>query len=128
MRVLIPMIGGIMLARYHILPPVFAWILAGFLFLMILLIILSEWVSGSVLPLPGQRKTLLAGIFQGLFLCMGGILGQEDEVLQIQEGMLQARICDEILESERTFKTRLDRVYYHSGEKWMRLEGRESLV
>ncbi len=123
-RVLIPTIGGIMLARYHMLPPVFAWILAGFLFLMILLIILSEMASGSVLPLPGQRKTLLAGIFQGLFLCMGGILGQEDEVLQIQEGMLQARICDEILESERTFKTRLDRVYYHSGEKWMRLEGR----
>jgi competence protein ComEC len=52
------------------------------------------------------------------------MMGREDEPSRIPEAMLQARICDEILAGERTFKTRLDMVYYHSGGNWTRLDGR----
>jgi len=123
MRVLFPMTIGILLGRYDLVPPVFTWILAGSLFLLLLSIIVSDRLSGSLLPFLDRRDVLLAGIFQALFLCMGGMMGREDEVKRIPEGMLQARICDEILEGERTFKTRLDKVYYRSGKQWLRLEG-----
>ena len=124
MRVLIPMVGGIIMARHHPIPGIIIWILAGFLILFLLLfIIISDMPSGSLLPLMGHRNALLAGIFQGLFLCVGLMMGREKEVARIPEAMLQARICDEILEGERTFKTRLDRVYYRSEEKWSRLDG-----
>ncbi len=124
MRVLIPLAGGIVMGRHYTTPAGIIWILTGFLILfLLLLIIVSDRPSRSLLPLMGQRNALPAGIFQGLFLCMGLMMGREDELAPIPETMLQARICDEILAGERTFKTRLDRVYYRSGEKWTRLDG-----
>jgi competence protein ComEC len=125
MRVLIPVTGGIIMASLTPVPGIITWILAGFLlFLLLLLIILPDRVSGPLRPFSGPRNAWLAGIFQALFLCMGGIMGREGDVALIPASMLQARICDEILEGEKTFKTSLDRVYYLSGEKWTRLEGR----
>ena len=125
MRVLLPMAGGIIIARHHQIPDIIIWILAGFLILFLLLfLIIADRPSGSLHPLLGRRNGLLAGIFQGLFLCVGLMMGREDEVVRIPEAMLQARICDEILAGERTFKTMLDRVYYRSEEKWIRLDGK----
>lgn len=125
LRILIPLAGGIILGRHHSMPNIIFWIMLGFLFLSLLsIMIISDRISGSALPLQGRRNALLAGIFQGLFLCVGFMMGREEKVAEIPESMLQARICDEILEGDRTFKTRLDRVYYRSGEKWIRLEGR----
>jgi competence protein ComEC len=125
MRVLIPLAGGIIMARHYSMPVIIIWILTGFLVLFLLLLfIISDRPSKPVLPLLGPRNGLLAAIFQGLFLCMGLMMGREDEIARIPETMLQARICDEILEGERTFKTRLDRIYYRSGEKWICLDGR----
>jgi len=89
MRVLFPMTIGILLGRYDLVPPVFTWILAGSLFLLLLSIIVSDRLSGSLLPFLDRRDVLLAGIFQALFLCMGGMMGREDEVKRIPEGMLQ---------------------------------------
>ncbi len=125
MRVIIPLAGGIILGRHYTMPAGIIWILTGFLLLFLLLhIIMSDRPSRSLLPLMGQRNAFLAGILQGLFLCMGLMMGREDDLALIPETMLQARICDEILAGERTFKTRLDRVYYRSGEKWTRLDSR----
>ncbi len=125
MRVLIPLAGGILLARHYTMPTVIIWILSGILILLLLLfIILADRTSMSLFPLMGLRNGLLAGIFQGLFFCMGLMMGREDEPAGIPETMLQARICDEILTGERTFRTRLDMVYYNSGENWIRLDGR----
>lgn len=116
MRVLIPLAGGIIMARHYTMPAIIIWILTGFLILFLLLLIIMSYRK--------QRNALPAGIFQVLFLCMGLMMGREDDPALIPETMLQARICDEILAGERTFKTRLDRVYYRSGEKWTRLDGR----
>jgi len=125
MRVLIPLAGGILMARLYTMPAIIIWILSGILVLLLLLfIILADRTSRSLFLLMGLRNGLLAGIFQGLFFCMGLMMGREDEPARIPETMLQARICDEILAGERTFKTRLDIVYFHSGGNWIRLDGR----
>ena len=95
MRVLIPLAGGILMARHYTMPAVIIWILCGILILfLLLLIILADRTSRSLLPLMGLRHGLLSGIFQGLFFCMGLMMGREDEPARIPETMLQARICD----------------------------------
>ena len=113
------------MARHYTIPAIIIWILGGILILLLLLfIMLADRTSRSLFLLMGLRNGLLAGIFQGLFFCMGLMMGREDEPSRIPETMLQARICDEILAGEKTFKTRLDKVYYHSGGNWTRLDGR----
>jgi competence protein ComEC len=125
MRVLIPLAGGILMARHFTMPAIIIWILSCILILLLpLFIILADRASRTLLPLMDRRNALLAGIFQGLFFCLGLMMGRADEPARIPETMLQARICDEILAGERTFKTSLDKVYYHSGGDWIRLDGR----
>lgn len=125
MRVLLPVSGGILMARHHPLPVVLAWITAGtFIFTLLLFIIFSERPSGSLFSLPGHRNALLAVIFQGMFFFAGMMMGRVEEVSGFPELMLQARICEEVQEGERTYKTGLDRVYISSGQDWSRLDGR----
>ena len=113
------------MARHLALPAFIVWILTGSLMLFIILpIIVSDWTSITVPRLSGPRGGLQAAMFQGLFLCMGLMMGREDEVARIPETMIQGRICDEIVAGERTYRTRLDKVYYRSGEEWTRLQGR----
>ncbi len=125
MRVLIPLAGGIIMARHYAMPAFIIWILAGmFILSLILIMIMADRTPMPLFPLTGLRNGMLAGIFQGLFFCLGLMMGREAEPAGIPEAMFQARICEEMLAGERTFKTRLDRVYYRSGEKWIRLDGR----
>ncbi len=123
-RVLLPLAGGIILTRQFAMPAAFIWILLGFLFVVqLLLIILSDRQFISTRQKLAPRHSLLACIFQSMFLCLGLILGRDEDVAQIPETMFQARICDEIVATEKTFKTRLDRIYYRSGDKWISLDG-----
>jgi competence protein ComEC len=125
MRVLLPLAGGIIVARHYAMPAKIIWILSASLMLaMLLLFIVSDRPGIPVLRFIGPRNAMLGIVFQGLFLCMGLMMGREDEIAPIPETMLQARICEEVLAGERTYKTGLDRVYYRSGDKWTRLEGR----
>jgi competence protein ComEC len=125
LRVLLPFSVGIIGARQFTMPAITGWMTSGFLVLFLLLFIMLTCRPGKpVFPLRDRRYVLTAAVFQGLFLCMGLIMGREQEVARVPEGMLQARICDEILGGERTYKTKLDRVFYRSGEGWIRLEGR----
>ena len=125
MRVLIPLAAGIIMARYSAMPAFIIWILGGmFILSLILIMILADRTPMPLFPLTDLRNGMLAGIFQGLFFCMGLMMGREEGPTEIPETMFLARICEEMLAGERTYRTRLDRVYYHSGEEWTRLDGR----
>jgi competence protein ComEC len=123
-RVLIPTAGGIVLARQLTLPAVISWITAGMIVLAILILVLvsdRSPVPGTGLVGPGNA--LLAGLFQGLFVCLGSLMGREGVLEPVAETMIQGRICDEVMAGGRSYHTRLDRVLYLSGRHWVTLEG-----
>ena len=125
MRVLIPMTWGIIMTRQFTMPAGIIFSVTGFLVLLTLLMIIVSYRSSKpVHPLFGPRNGLQAVMFQAVFFCMGGLMGREDELASIPATILQARICDEIEAGDRSFKTRLDRVFYLSGETWIHLDGR----
>ncbi len=117
------------MAGHLTLPATVIWILAGSLILlpmvmMMFPVIFPGGLSGPAGLLTGPRSGLLAAMFQGLFWCMGLLMGREPEPAPVPETLIQGRICEEVTAEERTFRTRLDKVYYRSGESWTRLQGK----
>ena len=124
MRVLIATAGGIVLARYLTLSAVITWVTVGaFLLVILLCILIADRYSGPGTGLLGPGKTLLAVLFQGLFACMGFMMGREGAVEPVPETLIRGRICDEVTAGERSYHSRLDRVFYRSGRYWVNLEG-----
>jgi competence protein ComEC len=124
MRVLIPLAGGIMLARHLTLPDVITWVPAvAFMMAILLFMVITDRSSGTGTGLLGPGDGLLAGLFQGLFVCMGFIMGREGAFEPVPETLIKGRICDEVLAGERSYRSRLDRVFYRSGRQWVNLEG-----
>ena len=125
LRVLIPLSGGIIFSRYVPLPGWIIWLSAVLPAVSLgVLTILCERPASTLVPLLGPRNGLMAGLFQCLFLGLGWVLGADRERAPVPETRFQARICDEIGEGERSFRTLADRVYYFSEGQWHRLDGR----
>ena len=93
MRVLFPLAGGIILARQITIPEGIIWFLLGFqLMVGVLLYGFSVRPSVRVWRFTAFRYGLQAGIYQGMFLCLGLILGREKDVLPLPETLVQAVI------------------------------------
>ncbi|MCK4750524.1 MAG: DUF4131 domain-containing protein, partial [Bacteroidales bacterium] len=113
LRLVFFLVGGIMLGRIICGPACFEWILtgcsAGFLLL------------SAIYPRLGQSPILIC------FFLVGIILGRQDPVPEVPEGLIHARICDELLASGNGMRSTIDRIRYLDGDNWKPLKGKASV-
>lgn len=113
LRLIFPLVGGILLGRVIGEPVCFEWILAG---CSVGLLLLS-----AKCPRLGLAPVLFCILLEGI------ILGTEEPVPEVPEGLIHARICDELLASGNGKRTTIDRIRYLDGDTWEPLRGKASV-
>lgn len=113
LRILFPLIGGIILGRHNGTPPGTDWIciacsLAAFL--------ISLWNGRH-----NMSPLLLIFLFTGI------ILGREPVTKDMEEVWIRARICSEVQSREKSKRATIDRIYYLKGKRWTFIDGRASV-
>lgn len=92
---------------------------------------LNEWVltgcAGGLLL--GSLLCRRAGIapFMPVFLLAGMILGREPSIPLIPEGIIAARVCDEMIPAGNGSRTLIDRIHCLEQGRWVRVRGKASV-
>lgn len=112
-RLLFPLVGGIILGRQFIAPAFNEWMLPA---------IAGGFILASLLCHRNGFAAILP-----FFLLVGMILGREPSVRDIPDGIIAARVCEEIIPSGNGARTLIDRIHLSEKGKWVRVEGRASV-
>ncbi len=113
LRILFPLIGGIVLGRNVGFPPGTEWICIGIGCLCLFLSLLK-----------GQH-TLLPLLL--IYFFLGTILGREPESGDIDESWIRARIYSEIRSSGNGKRASIDKICFLEGDSWKQVRGKASV-